>query len=337
MKSLPGLDTPTDVGTKQGFSALLLIGTLMLANNATVRAAELPSRTAQTQAPFELAGYWVSLVTQDWRYRMVVPGNGEFGGIPLNHSAEKFSDNFNAETDDAAGKACEAYGAPALMRIPERLHITWPDNNTLRVDTDSGTQTRLLRFEKEAGKGAPSIQGNSQATWLPYAPSMMLGIPGAPGEQPDPALGAPPGGMPLGPPPGAAAGGPPGAPPGGAMPGASAGAPPGGLPGGGQRNGPGRPGPAAGAAPKWGTLKVLTTDLLPGLLRKNGVPYSNQATLTEYWKVLRVAPDLEYLSITSIVSDPVYLTRDYTTTPIFMREPDGSKWHPAACTLRSAN
>ena len=122
------------------------------------------------------------------------------------------------------------------------------------------------------------------------------------------------------------------------MPGASAGAPPGGPPSGGQRNGPGRPGPTAGAAaPKWGTLKVLTTDLLPGLLRKNGVPYSNQATLTEYWKVLHVAPDLEYLSITSIVSDPVYLTRDYTTTPIFMREPDGSKWHPAACTLRSAN
>jgi hypothetical protein len=87
---------------------------------------------------------------------------------------------------------------------------------------------------------------------------------------------------------------------------------------------------------QFGTLQVLTDNLLAGLLRKNGVPYSDRATLEEFWKVLSVDKGLEYLSITSIVRDPVYFQgNSYTTTPIFMREADGSKWHPSPCSLRS--
>ncbi len=32
------------------------------------------------------------------------------------------------------------------MSVPGRLHITWQDANTLRIDTDAGRQTRLVRF-----------------------------------------------------------------------------------------------------------------------------------------------------------------------------------------------
>ena len=55
------------------------------------------------------------------------------------------------------------------MRVPGRLHITWADDNTLRIDTDAGTQTRLLHFDAKPavkpageppGKDTPPPIGN---------------------------------------------------------------------------------------------------------------------------------------------------------------------------------
>ena len=68
--------------------------------------------------------------------------------------------------DEAAGNQCKSYGAAAIMRVPGRIHVTWQDDNTLRLDTDAGMQTRLFRFAPvPAAAGQPTWQGNSAARW----------------------------------------------------------------------------------------------------------------------------------------------------------------------------
>ncbi len=53
------------------------------------------------------------------------------------------------------------------MRQPGRLHITWADDDTLRVEFDAGTQTRLLELGTAAAApaGEPTWQGFSRAEW----------------------------------------------------------------------------------------------------------------------------------------------------------------------------
>ncbi len=233
---------------------------------------------AKAQAPFDPQGYWVSVITQNWRFRMVVPGRGEYRDVPINRKAKAFADAWSAATDEAAGKQCEAYGAAALMRQPGRLHISWQDENTLRVDTDNGMQTRLLRFEPKAQDPAPapmpapSWQGYSVARWRPWAAPPRLFS---------------------------------------------------------------SPFDASASGQRYGSLLVTTSDLLPGLLRKNGVPYSAQTTLREYWEVHRDEPDGDtWMTITSTVQDPEYLQQPYNYSSIFEKESDGSKWKPMPCSLR---
>src|SRR5688572_26580179 len=105
-----------------------------------------PPASARQAAPIDLTGYWVSVITEDWKYRMVVPNKGVFDAIPLSPEGRKVADTWDRARDEAAGEQCRAYGAPAIMRMPGRLNITWQDDTTLKVDTDAGTQTRLLRF-----------------------------------------------------------------------------------------------------------------------------------------------------------------------------------------------
>ena len=51
------------------------MGLLMTAAvGAQGRATQAPVSTARADAPIDLTGYWVSVVTQDWRWRMVTPG-----------------------------------------------------------------------------------------------------------------------------------------------------------------------------------------------------------------------------------------------------------------------
>src|SRR6185369_7583589 len=99
----------------------------------------------QQAAPVDLTGYWVSVVSEDWRYRMLTPPKGDVGGIPLNAEGRTIANAWDPAKDAAAGEACRAYGAAGVMRIPGRLHITWQDERTLKVETDAGTQTRVLR------------------------------------------------------------------------------------------------------------------------------------------------------------------------------------------------
>jgi hypothetical protein len=122
-------------------------------------------RTGKAAAPVDFTGNWVSVVTEDWRWRMVTPIKGDFASVPLNAEARKIGDAWDPAKDEAAGNACKSYGAAAIMRVPGRLHITWQDDNTLKIETDSGTQTRLLHFGGAPPAGEVSWQGYSAARW----------------------------------------------------------------------------------------------------------------------------------------------------------------------------
>src|SRR5213594_1964813 len=124
-----------------------------------------PPQTPRAMAPLDLTGYWVSIVTEDWRFRMVTPPKGDFASVPLNQEGIRVGNQWDPAKDEAAGEQCKSYGAPAIMRVPGRVHITWDNDTTLKVEIDAGQQTRLFRFGEASAAGAPSWQGNSVATW----------------------------------------------------------------------------------------------------------------------------------------------------------------------------
>ena len=90
---------------------------------------------------------------------------------------------------------------------------------------------------------------------------------------------------------------------------------------------PGRPAPSR-------TLEVTTTDLLPGYLRKNGIPYSSETTVVEYFDRFSEPDGTEWFTVTTIVTDPVYLGAPFVTTTDYRKERDGAQWNPRPCTAR---
>jgi hypothetical protein len=220
-----------------------------------------PPPTPQAAAPIDLTGTWVSIVNEDWRWRMVTPPKGDYASVPLNAEGRKVADSWEPSKDGL----CDAYGAAGLMRIPMRLTIAWETPTTLRIDTDAGQQTRRLLFDATSQPGrAPTLQGHSSAEW--------------------------------------------------------------------ERPGGGRGGRGA-AAPPGGSLKVVTTGMRGGWLRKNGVPYSANAVLTEFFDRFAAPDGGQWLVVTSIVSDPTYLTADFVTSTHFRKEPDASKFAPRPCRV----
>jgi hypothetical protein len=125
--------------------------------------------TPRAAAAVDLTGYWVSVVTEDWRYRMVTPKKGDHPSVPLNAEGVRVAGTWDPAKDEAAGDQCKAYGAAGVMRAPGRLHITWQDDTTLKIETEAGTQTRLLRFgpaqPSVPAAGTPAWQGDSAAQW----------------------------------------------------------------------------------------------------------------------------------------------------------------------------
>ena len=53
-------------------------------------------------APVDLTGYWVSLVTEDWRYRMLNAPKGDYYSLPLNAEGKRVADTCTR----CSGKAC---------------------------------------------------------------------------------------------------------------------------------------------------------------------------------------------------------------------------------------
>jgi hypothetical protein len=265
--------------------ALTLMSTAALRGQQRGQQTPAP-RTPQQQAPIDLTGWWVSVVTEDWRWRMVTPPKGDYASLPLNDEARKVADAWDPARDEREGNACKAYGGAAIMRMPTRLHVTWQDANTLQIDTDSGTQTRLLRFGEVANDVAPSWQGRSKATWE-FLGQVQNALRGAGG----------------------------------------------GFGGGGGGNAPGGGGVPA-AAPRFGSLKVVTDRLKAGYVRKNGVPYSENAVVTEFFDRHEENNGDEWLTVTTIVDDPKYFNSQYVTSSGFKKEADGSKWRATPCSAK---
>ena len=133
-----------------------------------------PPPTPKAAAPVDLSGYWVALVTDDWRWRMVTPPKGDVLYLPVNAEGRRVADAWDPAKDEAAGEQCKGYGAPSVMHLPGRLHISWQNDTTLVVETDAGTQTRVFHFgagstgadqRAAAPPDAPSWQGYSIAQW----------------------------------------------------------------------------------------------------------------------------------------------------------------------------
>jgi hypothetical protein len=135
--------------------------------------AQAPAAGARGQAPVDLTGYWVALVTEDWIERMapdsppsgvINRGGGGGGGGQGRGGGGAGGGRGVAPPPD--GEQCRVYAAGGSMRVPTRLNVTWADDNTLKIEMDAGTQTRLLRFGAPVPAGTPkSLQGYSVATW----------------------------------------------------------------------------------------------------------------------------------------------------------------------------
>jgi hypothetical protein len=174
--------------------AVSLFSALALAQGRAGGAAvpETP-QTARTMAPIDVTGYWVAFITEDWRWVMVTPAKGDYASVPLTVEGKRIADTWDPAADEAKGEQCRAYGAPGLMRGPTRLHITWQDDTTLKVETDYGMQTRLLHFGgRPPAAGSLTWQGYSTADWVFAGRGLVQAA----------AAGAPPA-----PPPGGGAGG----------------------------------------------------------------------------------------------------------------------------------
>jgi len=214
-------------------------------------------QTPKAAAPIDLTGYWVSVVTEDWRYRMITPALGDYQGVPMTPAARDIADKWDPAKEEASGEPCKAYGAPAILRVPGRLHITWQDDQTLKMETDAGQQTRTFHFGNwKAPAGGPhTIQGDSVAEWE-----------------------------------------------------------------------------AGGRGGTDSSLKVTTTNLKAGFLRKNGIPYSDEAAVTEYYELITQPDGTPLLVVTITTTDPMYLRQPFVISSQFKKEATAAKWHPTACS-----
>jgi hypothetical protein len=219
--------------------------------------------TPRAAAPLDLTGNWVSIVTEDWRWRMMLPRKGDYSSVPLSAEGKKVADTWDPAK--IATDGCKVYGAAGIMRVPGRLRIAWENDTTLKIETDAGQQTRLLHFDKSAKPPAVRTwQGHSTAEWE-------------------------------------------------------------------RINQPGGLGVSLQQAPaRIGSLKVVTTNLRAGYLRKNGVPYSEETTVTEYFDRVN-SFDTDWMTVLTVVDDPRYLSQPFITSTHFKREADAAKWMPTPC------
>jgi hypothetical protein len=214
--------------------------------------------TARAAAAIDLTGTWVSVIHEDWWLRMVTPRKGDYTHLSLTPAARKIADAWDPARDEAAGEQCKAYGAAAITRLPGRLRISWQDDNTMKLEYEAGTQTRLFHFRAAppaAASAVPSWQGVSVAAWRYTA-----------------------------------------------------------------------------VPPRSGELKVTTNRLRAGYLRKNGVPYSANATLTEYYHRIAAPNGDAWLTIVTEVTDPETLPLPFVLSTHFKKLPDGAAFTPEPCS-----
>jgi hypothetical protein len=215
--------------------------------------------TARAAAAIDLTGTWVSVIHEDWWLRMVTPRKGDYTHLSLTPAARKVADAWDPAKDEAAGEQCKGYGGAAITRLPGRLRISWQDDNTMKLEYEAGSQTRLFHFRTRGSAappaGPPSWQGLSVAEWRYTA-----------------------------------------------------------------------------VPPRSGELKVATTGLRAGYLRKNGVPYSANARLTEYYHRMTAPNGDAWLTIVTEVTDPENLPLPFVLSTHFKKLPDGAAFTPEPCS-----
>ena len=219
-----------------------------------------PPPTPRAAAPIDITGTWVSIVTEDWRWRMVTPPKGDYPSIPLTPAGRAVAEQWDPAKDAAAGEQCRPFGAANVMRMPGRIRISWQNDATLKIETEAGTQTRLFAFgAPPSASGDRTWQGQSSAQWL--------------------------------------------------------------LPGGGRGRG----------APGFGSMKVVTSRIRPGYLQRNGVPYSENAIVTEFFNRTREPNGDQWLVVTTTVEDPQNLAARFTRSSHFKKLEDGATFTPLSC------
>lgn len=228
--------------------------------------ADLPPREATPGNLENIEGQWVSIVNEDWLWRMRVPEKGDFTSIPYNARAREVGETW----DESMANSCLRYGAAGIMRQPMRIRTEWESDSVLTLETDYGQQTRRFIFNEAAPANTPrSLQGYSMANWeYDFLPIGNFGGFGA--EAPD---------------------------------------------------------------PEHGSLKVETSHLTAAWLRANGAPVSENATVTEYYTMFQDPTGIDWLTVTVVVHDPMYLNQDFITSSHFRRDTNAGAWDPRPCGM----
>lgn len=224
------------------------------------------TRSARERALIDITGQWVSVVTEDWRWRMVTPPVGDTSSIPVNAQGREAAAAWDLDRDTTEGNLCRAFGPPGLIRQPTRIRVSWEGDETLRLEFDAGRQTRRLQFRGAEAPEERSLQGHSVASW--YRQLQSRGVFGA-------------------------------------------------------------------ATPiDGGALHVRTTQMTSGYLRPNGVPYSERATVKEYFNTFALPGDGgAWMIVTTVVDDPAYLTTELVMSSQFKKETSRAGWNPRPCEI----
>lgn len=210
-------------------------------------AAEPPP--AKVVPGFDLKGRWVAVITEDWRYRMVVAPKGEYASIPISAEGKRVADQWDPDKDRADGDACKAYGVGNIMRMPLRLDISQNADGSWRIETDHGQQLRTIFFNQ------PTVAADAPRTWQGVSVGTWDG----------------------------------------------------------------------------NVLNIVTTHMRAGYLRTNGVPYSENAIVTE--SIIRHSEGAagEWFTVSTVVTDPTYLREPFVTSSSFKRLNDNKDWKPGPC------
>jgi len=245
-------------------SQLIVIAALLLAAPVGMDAqrggggrAQGAPPTPKSDAAIDITGTWTAVISEDWAWRMVTPRKGDYTRVPMTPAARKIADSWDPARDEAATEQCKGYGAGGIMRLPGRLRISWQDDNTMKMDLEAGSQTRVFHFNRTPPSAEATWQGDSKAEWQ-YTVN----------------------------------------------------------------------------PPRTGELKVETTRLRAGYIRKNGVPYSANATITEYYHRMTAPNGDIWLTVVSELKDPENLREPFVQSTHFKKLAANATFKPEPCSAR---